>query len=229
MAETYYVVVSPHNFNSTTVGLAATLHLCATIPNFLITEYFVNLAEIGDELSANPIEVDNGYIRLPTGPGLGIELDEEALARHPYERAGVALYPPARRRGPLKSRCPCGEITVNEPVTGRRLESLDEVLGRLREHLPSLRRRYGVRELWLFGSYVRNEQSEDSDLDVLIEFSETPGMFKFVRLERELSDLLGIRVDLVTPGALKPNISRRILNQVMAVLTKHGFAGPLYI
>ena len=83
MAETYYVVVSPHNFNSTTVGLAATLHLCATIPNFLITEYFVNLAEIGDELSANPIEVDNGYIRLPTGPGLGIELDEDALARHP--------------------------------------------------------------------------------------------------------------------------------------------------
>ena len=85
MAETYYVVVSPHNFNSTTVGLAATLHLCATIPNFLITEYFVNLAGIGDELSINPIEVDNGYIRLPTAAGLGIELDEEALARHPYK------------------------------------------------------------------------------------------------------------------------------------------------
>ena len=89
MAETYYVVVSPHNFNSTTVGLAATLHLCATIPNFLITEYFVNLAEIGEELSTNPIEVDNGYIRLPTGPGLGIELDEDALARHPYNQPAL--------------------------------------------------------------------------------------------------------------------------------------------
>ena len=106
---------------------------------------------------------------------------------------------------------------MNEPVTGRRLESLDEVLGRLREHLPSLRRRYGVRELWLFGSYVRNEQSEDSDLDVLIEFSETPGLFKFVRLERELSDLVGIEVDLATQGALKPNTSRRVLNQIIAV------------
>ena len=84
MAETYYVVVSPHNFNSTTVGLAATLHLCATIPNFLITEYFVNLAEIGEELATNPIKVENGYIQLPTTPGLGIELDEDALARHPY-------------------------------------------------------------------------------------------------------------------------------------------------
>ena len=89
MAETYYVVVSPHNFNSTTVGLAATLHLCATIPNFLITEYFVNLADIGTELSTNPIEVDNGYIRLPTGPGLGIELDEDALARHPYNQPAL--------------------------------------------------------------------------------------------------------------------------------------------
>ena len=89
MAETYYVVVSPHNFNSTTVGLAATLHLCATIPNFLITEYFVNLADIGTELSTNPTEVDNGYIRLPTGPGLGIELDEDALARHPYNQPAL--------------------------------------------------------------------------------------------------------------------------------------------
>ena len=89
MAETYYVVVSPHNFNSTTVGLAATLHLCATIPNFLITEYFVNLADIGTELSINPIEVDNGYIRLPTEPGLGIELDEEAIACHPYTQPAL--------------------------------------------------------------------------------------------------------------------------------------------
>ena len=106
---------------------------------------------------------------------------------------------------------------MNEPVTGRRLESLDEVLGRLREHLPGLRRRYGVSELWLFGSYARNEQSQDSDLDVLIEFSETPGLFKFVRLERELSDLVGIEVDLATQGALKPNTSRRVLNQIIAV------------
>ena len=67
------------------------------------------------------------------------------------------------------------------------------------------------------GSYVRNEQSQDSDLDVLIEFSETPGLFKFVRLERELSDLVGIEVNLATQGALKPNISRRVLNQIIAV------------
>ena len=47
MAEPYYVVVSPHNFNSTTLGLAATIQVSAAIPNFLITEYFVNLEDFG--------------------------------------------------------------------------------------------------------------------------------------------------------------------------------------
>jgi galactonate dehydratase len=84
MAEPYFVAMSPHNYNSTTVGLAATVQLCAVIPNFLITEYFVNFTERGDAISINPIKVENGYISLPVGPGLGIELDEEAMARFPY-------------------------------------------------------------------------------------------------------------------------------------------------
>lgn len=83
MAEPYFVTVSPHNYNSTAVGLAATLQLCAAIPNFLITEYFVNFTARGDEISQNPIRVENGYIRLPTAPGLGIDLDEAALAKYP--------------------------------------------------------------------------------------------------------------------------------------------------
>ena len=86
MAETYYVVVSPHNYNSTTIGLAATVQLCATIPNFLITEYFVNFTELGEEISTNPLKVENGYIRLPAAPGLGMDLKEEALARYPYKQ-----------------------------------------------------------------------------------------------------------------------------------------------
>ena len=106
---------------------------------------------------------------------------------------------------------------MNEAETGSHTENLDEVLGKLRQHLPNLRGRYAVNGLWLFGSYVRNEQTQDSDLDVLIEFLEPPGMFKFVRFERELSDLLGVKVDLVTQAALKPNISRRVLDQVIAV------------
>ena len=85
MAEPHMVTMSPHNYNSTTVALAATVHACAVMSNFLITEYFVNFTERGDEISINPIKAENGYIQLPTGPGLGIDLDEAALARYPYE------------------------------------------------------------------------------------------------------------------------------------------------
>jgi galactonate dehydratase len=85
MAEPYFVVVSPHNYNSTTVGLAATLQVSACIPNFLITEYFVNLEPFGQAIAVRPFEVVNSYIQLPDAPGLGIELDEAALAQHPYQ------------------------------------------------------------------------------------------------------------------------------------------------
>ena len=90
MAEPYFVTVSPHNYNSTTVGLAATLQLAACIPNFLITEYFVNFEERGAEITVEPLRVDGGYITLPQRPGLGVELRQEALQRHPLPGISVA-------------------------------------------------------------------------------------------------------------------------------------------
>jgi galactonate dehydratase len=85
MAEPYGVAVSPHNYNSTTIGLAATIQAAAGIPNFLITEYFVNFEQFGSEIADEPFEVVNGYIKVPTRPGLGIELRDDALLAHPYE------------------------------------------------------------------------------------------------------------------------------------------------
>jgi galactonate dehydratase len=86
MAEPWHVTVAPHNYNSTTVGLACTLQVSACIPNFLITEYFVNFEDAGRELLASAaFEVKDSYITLPTAPGLGIELDEAALVRHPIQ------------------------------------------------------------------------------------------------------------------------------------------------
>jgi galactonate dehydratase len=81
-AEPWHVTVAPHNYNSTTLGLASTLQVSACIPNFLITEYFVNFETLGREVAVNPFEVKDSYIELPTAPGLGIELDEAALLRH---------------------------------------------------------------------------------------------------------------------------------------------------
>ena len=85
MADVYHIAVSPHNYNSTTLGLAATLHAAAGMPNFLITEYFVNFEAAGNELALEPFKVEISYISLPNRPGLGIDLDEAALANRPYQ------------------------------------------------------------------------------------------------------------------------------------------------
>ena len=84
MAEPYYVAMAPHNYNSTTIALAATIQAASVMPNFLITEYFVNFAETGDAISVNPLRVEGGYITLPTTPGLGLEIDEAALEHYPF-------------------------------------------------------------------------------------------------------------------------------------------------
>ena len=70
MAEVYHVVVSPHNYNSTTIGLAATVHAAAGMPNFLITEYFVNFEEVGKAI-ANSLVPVNGMIDASHQPWLG--------------------------------------------------------------------------------------------------------------------------------------------------------------
>jgi uncharacterized protein len=88
---------------------------------------------------------------------------------------------------------------------------------RLHEMLPELKENYHVSYLGIFGSYIRGEQKPGSDLDVLVEFSRTPTIFKFVNLENYLSEALGIKVDLVMKDSLKPNIGKHILNEVKAI------------
>ncbi|MCC6177630.1 MAG: mandelate racemase/muconate lactonizing enzyme family protein [Chloroflexi bacterium] len=85
MAEPSYVAMSPHNYNSTTVGLAATVNVSAVMPNFLITEYFVNFEALGKEIAHPPLLAENSYVPLPTTPGLGIDLDEDALRAHAFQ------------------------------------------------------------------------------------------------------------------------------------------------
>lgn len=84
MADCHHVAVSPHNYNSTTIGLAATIHATAGMTNSPITEYFVNFEEVGMKIAHTPLVARNGYVELPTTPGLGVDLDEDALAAYPY-------------------------------------------------------------------------------------------------------------------------------------------------
>ena len=95
--------------------------------------------------------------------------------------------------------------------------SLDDILNTLRDHLPELRERYGVTSMVVFGSYVRGRERKRSDLDVLVKFQQAPSMFRFIELQEYLSELLGVKVDLVMQRALKPGIGQRILAEVVPV------------
>ena len=100
MAESCHVAVSPHNYNSTTVGLAATMQAAAGMPNFLITEYFVNFEPAGNEIAVGPFVVEDSYITLPDSPGLGIDLDEDALTRFPFRPFPARTLRRPRDEGP---------------------------------------------------------------------------------------------------------------------------------
>jgi predicted nucleotidyltransferase len=96
-------------------------------------------------------------------------------------------------------------------------EEAARLAAKLRKHLPELRKRYHIGSLSLFGSYVRGEQRADSDVDVLIEFTQTPSLFDFIELEDEMANLLGLKVDLVMRSSLREPVKRYIINEAVPV------------
>jgi len=94
---------------------------------------------------------------------------------------------------------------------------MEEISLILKQSLPEIKERYKVKSLGIFGSYVRRDAIESSDLDILVEFTRAPSLLEFIRLEDELSEKLGIKVDLVMKKALKTHIGRRILAEVIPI------------
>ena len=97
------------------------------------------------------------------------------------------------------------------------MKNLQKIKEILRENKAALRRQYKVRDIAIFGSFAKGEQQGGSDIDLLVEFESPIGLFAFMDLEEHLQDLLGARVDLVTRKALKPNIGRSILEELVPV------------
>jgi len=85
----------------------------------------------------------------------------------------------------------------------------------LKENFGLLSKKYKVRTVAVFGSYVRGDQKKKSDVDILVEFSEPIGFFKFLELEEYLSNIIGRKVDLVSKKALKPRIGKHILEEAV--------------
>lgn len=96
-------------------------------------------------------------------------------------------------------------------------KDLNEILIILRKLLPYITQRYKVASIEVFGSYVKNQQKNNSDLDILVSFSKVPTLLKFVELKNYLSDNLQLNVDLVMKDSLKPRIGQNILNESIAI------------
>lgn len=99
------------------------------------------------------------------------------------------------------------------------ITNTEEIRQSLRERIPELHTRYGVKSLGIFGSYVHSQQKKRSDVDLLVEFEDSAPvtLVSFVALERELGKILGKKVDLVERDTLKPVIGKRILAEVIPV------------
>ena len=91
-AEAYYMLIAPHNVGGP-ISTAAALHLAACTPNFKIQEHFNDFAEsyVKQAAPGNP-EIEDGYFALPSGPGLGVTLDEDVVAANPRRRVHFNLF-----------------------------------------------------------------------------------------------------------------------------------------
>ncbi|MBU0701169.1 nucleotidyltransferase family protein [bacterium] len=97
------------------------------------------------------------------------------------------------------------------------MKTFKEIEQIIQKNKKELKEKYGLKEIGIFGSYAKGEQDKNSDVDMLVEVERPMGFVKFIKLENHLSQILGIKADLVTKKALKPYIGRRILQEVQYV------------
>ncbi len=86
------------------------------------------------------------------------------------------------------------------------MKNLSEIIEILRDHREELEKKYKIEEIKIFGSYVRGEQKESSDIDLIVKFRKIPTLIEFVRIQEELERILGIKVDLLTEESISPFI-----------------------
>ena len=97
------------------------------------------------------------------------------------------------------------------------MKSLNEIREILKQQKEFLKKKYKIKEIGIFGSYVRGEQTHTSDVDILVEFYETPDFLTFLEIERFLEELLGVKVDLVRKSALRKEIYEQVLQEVQTI------------
>jgi len=96
------------------------------------------------------------------------------------------------------------------------MKRIEEIKRIINKHRQELEERFKVKSIAIFGSYVRGEQSPQSDIDILVEFKEPVG-FLFIHLADFLEEILETKVDLLTPEAIKPNRRKYIMEELVYV------------
>ncbi|MHB1012696.1 MAG: nucleotidyltransferase family protein, partial [Desulfobacteria bacterium] len=97
------------------------------------------------------------------------------------------------------------------------VKTLEDIKSTLSRHRMDMSENFRVKDTGVFGSFVRGEAKEDSDVDIIVTFSAPIGLLRFLSLEEYSKGLLGLKVDLVSKDALKPRIGARILKEVVYV------------
>ena len=97
------------------------------------------------------------------------------------------------------------------------MKTFEDIQRILSARLPEIKEKFPVKSLGIFGSYVRNEQTKDSDLDILVEFDEKnyPSYSEYIDLEDYLKDLLKVDIDLISKDVLRKRIGAQILSEVV--------------
>lgn len=100
--------------------------------------------------------------------------------------------------------------------------NLEEIKKILESHKAELREKYKIKEIGVFGSYVRGEQKKRSDIDILVEFDELPDLLRFIEIERYLEKLIHKKlihkkVDLIEKTGIRPELKDIILKETVYV------------
>lgn len=121
----------------------------------------------------------------------------------------------AKQLSPMDKKCLVEQLSSEVKPEEVKPKTLEEIKAILILYKPFLIERFKILELGLFGSYVRGEQTKDSDVDILVEFSQVPTLFDLVEVEYLISDKLGLPVDLIDKKSLKAALRQQILNETV--------------
>ena len=108
----------------------------------------------------------------------------------------------------------------NKSWLKKKMKTLREIKKILQDYKKELKEKYQIKKISIFGSYVRNQQKKRSDIDLLVEFEETPDLLKFIEIEEYLAKLIGVKVDLVRRPVLRKELRKQILKEAIEVYEK---------